>query len=78
LIEPLTYLPLRFAVRRELLPPALHAPFARGVGQSANGPHPVSDMLGANVGSLYAMPFHIVPDRGQVSENVAKSSTKES
>jgi hypothetical protein len=31
-------------------------------------------MGGANVGSLYAIPDRIIPERGQVSENSAKPS----
>jgi hypothetical protein len=32
-------------------------------------------MGGANVGSLYAMPASIIPERGQVPENFAKPSS---
>lgn len=47
---------------------------ASGVG---NNPEPVAPVRGANGGSGYAIPPRIVPERGQVSENVSKSSTKE-
>jgi hypothetical protein len=65
---------------REPLPPHLHiaAPpllvIAVGVGQNE---HPVPDMRGTNVGSRYAMPFCIIPDRGQVSENSAHPPNKQ-
>ena len=48
---------------------------ASGVG---NKPEPVAPVMGANGGSGYAVPPRIIPERGQVSENDAKSSTKES
>jgi hypothetical protein len=48
---------------------------ASGVG---NNPEPVAPVRGANGGSGYAVPPRIIPERGQVSENVSKSSTKES
>jgi hypothetical protein len=48
---------------------------ASGVG---NNPDPVSLVRGANGGRWYAIPFRIVPERGQVSENNSKSSAKES
>lgn len=44
----------------------------------ANNPDPISGMWGANGGSLYAMPFCIIPERGQVSENDVEPSTKQS
>jgi hypothetical protein len=47
---------------------------ASGVG---NNPEPVPPVRGANGGSGYAVPPRIIPERGQVSENVSKSSTKE-
>jgi hypothetical protein len=47
---------------------------ASGVG---NKPEPVSTVRGANGASRYAVPPSVVPERGQVSENVSKSSTKE-
>jgi hypothetical protein len=46
---------------------------ASGVG---NKPEPVAAVRGANGGSRYAVPPRIVPERGQVSENVSKSSTR--
>ena len=42
---------------------------AVGVGHDPNS---VSLVWCANVGSRYAMPFRIIPDLGQVSENSAK------
>ena len=42
-----------------------------------NNPHPITDLRGANVGSRYAVPLRIKPERGQVSENSSKPSTKE-
>ena len=45
-----------------------------GVGQN---PDSVSSVRGTNVGSWYAVPFRVIPDLGQVSENVAKPSTKQ-
>jgi len=47
---------------------------ASGVG---NNPEPVAAVRGANGGSWYAVPPRIIPERGQVSENVSKPSTKE-
>jgi hypothetical protein len=47
---------------------------ASGVG---NNPDPISSVRRTNGGSRYAMPFRIVPERGQVSENVSQSSRKE-
>jgi hypothetical protein len=46
-------------------------PFTVGVGHN---PESIPDMRGANVTSLYAMPFRVIPERGQVSEYVAKPS----
>jgi hypothetical protein len=46
-----------------------------GVG---NNPHPVPDVRGSNVASPYATPLRIIPERGQVSENNAKSPSKQS
>jgi hypothetical protein len=48
---------------------------ASGVG---NKPDPVSPVRGANGGSWNTVPPRIVPDRGQVSENLSKPSIKES
>ena len=47
----------------------------RGVGDD---PNPVPAVRGANVGSRYAMPLRIIPERGQVSENVCKPPPKQS
>jgi hypothetical protein len=48
---------------------------ASGVG---NNPDAVAAVMGTNGGSRYAVPFRIIPERGQVSENVSKPSTKQS
>ena len=42
-----------------------------GVGHN---PYAVPPMRGANVGSRYAVPFRVVPDLGQVSENAPHPS----
>lgn len=47
---------------------------AAGVGISGD-PYTVSLVQTANGGRRYAIPFRIVPDRGQVSENSAKPSS---
>ena len=54
----------------------------RGVGHA---PVPCSDdenavaaVRGANGGSWYAVPFRVIPARGQVTENAAKPVSKES
>ena len=47
---------------------------ASGVG---NKPKSVASVRGTNGRSWYAMPFRIVPERGQVSENVCKPSSKQ-
>lgn len=47
---------------------------ANGVG---NNPNAVPAMGRANVGSRYAMPFRIKPERGQRSEYVANPSIKQ-
>jgi hypothetical protein len=46
-----------------------------GVGHE---PDPVSTVRGANGRSRYAIPFRVIPARGQVSENSPESSSKES
>ena len=46
----------------------------RGVG---NNPDPIPFMSGTNVGSWYAMPLCIIPERGQVSENCAHPISKQ-
>jgi hypothetical protein len=48
---------------------------ALGVGHN---PDAVASVRGAKGGSWYAMPFRIIPERGQVSENSVKPSTKQS
>lgn len=48
---------------------------ASGVG---NNPDPVSPVRGTNGARRYAMPFRIIPDRGQVSEYRVQPSTKQS
>src|SRR3546814_10292584 len=45
-----------------------------GVGKN---PRAISDMGRANDGRWYAIPFRIIPERGQRSENVSKPSTKQ-
>jgi hypothetical protein len=62
---------------RALLPPALvnlDSPCAVGVG---NDPETISPMVGTNGGSRNAVPDCIVPERGQVAENLAEPSTKQ-
>ena len=56
-----------------VLPP--RASTATGVGHDED---PVPNMRRTNGGSRYAVPFRIVPERGQVAENTVKSSIKES
>jgi hypothetical protein len=51
-----------------------HASEAVGVGQDPNA---IPAVRCAKVGSWYAMPFRIIPERGQGSENVCKPSTKQ-
>lgn len=46
-----------------------------GVGHN---PDTVPAVMGTNGASWYAVPFRIVPERGQGSENVSKPSTKQS
>lgn len=59
--------------RGDCLPP-LNA-VALGVGHNPNS---VANLSGTSVGSWYAMPFSIIPDRGQASENSAKPPSKQS
>ena len=47
---------------------------ASGVG---NNPQSGAKVRGADVGRSYAIPFRIVPEKGQVSENNSKPSTSE-
>jgi hypothetical protein len=42
-----------------------------------NNPDPISDVRGANVGSWYAVPLRIIPDRGKRTENVAHPVIKQ-
>lgn len=68
----------RTAVCKSIPPcPCSPAPFAdcrRGVGHN---PDSVAAVTGTNVGSWYAVPLRIIPERGQISENVSKPSTKQ-
>jgi hypothetical protein len=50
------------------------ASFAVGVGHK---PDPISDVRGTEGASRYAVPLCVVPERGQVPENVAKPPSKE-
>jgi hypothetical protein len=52
----------------------LSASLARGVGHDED---PITEVRGADGGSWYAIPFRVIPDRGQVSEYVSHSSNKE-
>ena len=54
---------------------AIMLPLAVGVG--SNDPDPISLMRGTNGGRRYAMPFRVIPDRGQVPENIAQPSSKQ-
>jgi hypothetical protein len=47
---------------------------ASGVG---NNPSPVSSVTTANVGSWYAVPLRIIPESGQVPENVPEAASSE-
>jgi hypothetical protein len=42
-----------------------------------NNPDAISDVIGANVASWYAMPLRVIPERGQVSENICHPETKQ-
>jgi hypothetical protein len=42
-----------------------------------NEPDSITDVIGANVASWYAVPFRIKPERGQVSENSVHPETKQ-
>nr|WP_052757334.1 hypothetical protein [Sphingobium chungbukense] len=66
------YVPRRSAALRELLPPALDMPLLRGVGNISRDPNSISDMGGAKVASLNAVPARIIPERGQVTENAGE------
>lgn len=69
------YVPRLSAAFLELLPPAFETPLLRGVGNMSRDPKSISDMGGAKVGSLNAMPLSIIPERGQVPENSAEPRT---
>jgi hypothetical protein len=47
---------------------------ACGVGKNED---PIPDMRGTKGGSRYAVPFSVIPERGQVSKDDSKSSVKE-
>jgi hypothetical protein len=49
--------------------------FAVGVG---NDPDAVAPVRGVNGASGYAVPFRVIPALGQIAENSAHSSSKES
>jgi hypothetical protein len=42
-----------------------------------NNPDALPEMRRSNIGSRYAMPFRIIPERGQVSENTVEPSIKQ-
>jgi hypothetical protein len=44
------------------------------VGHNEDSP---SEVMRTNGGRRYALPFCVIPERGQVTENVAHSSNKE-
>lgn len=48
------------------------------VGVGSNDPDPISAVRRTNGGSRYAVPLRVIPERGQVSENFAVPSTKQS
>jgi hypothetical protein len=50
--------------------------WSRVAGEGHN-PDAVASVKCAKVGSRYAVPFRIIPERGQGSENVSKPSTKQ-
>lgn len=62
------YLPVHSPVIRGELPD-LH-----GVGHN---PYSVAEMGGANVGSWYAVPLRVIPERGQVGEDDIEAPNKE-
>jgi hypothetical protein len=53
---------------------ALDCPDRRGVG---NNPHSVASVRRTNGACRYAVPDSIIPERGQVSENVSEPETKQ-
>ena len=54
------------------------SPFAGLAVGVAHNPDAVSMVRGTNGGSRNAVPFRIIPERGQVPENVAKAPSKQS
>ena len=52
-------------------------PYWLAVGIGSNDPDAVSLVRRTNGGRRYAMPFRVIPDRGQVSENISQPSTKQ-
>lgn len=56
-------------------PLALESP---AVGVGSNDPDSISTVRRANGSSRYAVPLRVIPERGQVSENLAVPSTKQS
>jgi hypothetical protein len=44
----------------------------------AHDPDSVTSVRGTNGASWYAVPFRIIPERGQVSENTAQAPSKQS
>ncbi len=63
-----------FTPRRGDIRPPLNA-VALGVGHNPNA---VPKLSRTSVGSWYAMPLSIIPERGQVSENSANPPSKQS
>jgi hypothetical protein len=61
----------KFAISKR---PRFCASFFLGVG---NNPHAVPSVRRTNGGSWYAMPFRIIPELGQVSDNSVKPPSKE-
>ena len=57
-----------------LAPLRLWFPLTVGVGHN---PDAVASVRGANGTSWYAVPFRVIPARGQVSKNTAQPSTKQ-
>jgi hypothetical protein len=47
------------------------------VGVPTDNPGPVTSVRGADGLSRYAIPFRVIPERGQIPENVPHSSNKE-
>ncbi len=58
--------------------PLFSESFARGVGHiPCDAEPPIAPMVRAEVGSGYAVPESIIPERGQVSENASKPGTED-